>query len=377
MNPSIARLVCLLLALTMTLVERAAFSQDNDAPVDVSSLISELGLKESPTALRDQPGWRRPGAVIVQQSDGYDLEQLRAAAPQVEIIPVRDLAEAVAAAPRADAVIGFCSPELLARGTRIRWVQAMSAGVEYCVGIPALAEREILLTNLQRVAGPVMAEHVMAMTLALARRFPEHLQRQNEGRWEWRMGEESGMLVLQGKTMLVVGLGGIGTETARRAHAFGMRIIATDASDRPAPDFVSHLGSPGELLSLIPQADVIVNALPLTPQTEGLFNAQAFAAMRPKAIFVNVGRGKTVVTDELVKALQEGRLGGAGLDVTEPEPLPADHPLWSSPNTIITPHVATQSDLGQERRWAIAIENLRRYVAGERMLSVVDVKRGY
>jgi phosphoglycerate dehydrogenase-like enzyme len=156
-----------------------------------------------------------------------------------------------------------------------------------------------------------------------------------------------------------------------------MRVVATNTSDRTPPEFVSHLGRPPELLALAREADVVVNTLPLTPETSGLFDEKAFAAMKPRAFFINVGRGKTVVTDALVKALKEKRLGGAGLDVTEPEPLPADHPLWKLPNVIITPHVAADTDGGSTMRWQVVRENLRRYATGDRMLSVVDVKRGY
>jgi phosphoglycerate dehydrogenase-like enzyme len=230
---------------------------------------------------------------------------------------------------------------------------------------------------MQRVGGPVMAEHVMAMTLALARGLQTYVREQEAGRWNADAVGDEGTLALQGKTMLIAGLGGIGTEVAKRAHAFDMRITATRASNKPAPSFVSHVGPPEELMTLLREADVVVNALPLTEETKGVFDARAFAAMKPKALFINVGRGSTVVTAELVRALSEKRLGGAGLDVTDPEPLPAESPLWKMPNVIITPHVSTDSDFGSERHWLIARENLRRYVAGERMLSVVDVKRGY
>ena len=378
------RVICLLFAVATAVVPPRAWPESSVEPsADVAQLVAELGLLESPTALRDQPGWRKPRVIIVRDPAPREIEWLRAVAPDVEFIAARDNAAAAAAAARADAVVGFCSTELLAKGTRIRWIQLMSAGVERCVAIPAVAERGILLTNMQRVAGPVMAEHVMAMTLALARGLPGYLRLQDQGRWDpqgaWdpQVTGDSGGIALQGKTMLVAGLGGIGTEVARRAHGFDMRIVATRASNRPAPDFVSHVGPPSELLNLVRDADVIVNTLPLTSETTGLFDARMFAAMKPRALFINVGRGGTVVTGELVKALIEKRLGGAGLDVTDPEPLPPDHPLWRAPNVIITPHVSSDSDIGSERHWQIARENLRRYVAGERMLSVVDVKRGY
>jgi phosphoglycerate dehydrogenase-like enzyme len=352
-------------------------AEPTDPEPDTARLVAELGLIEAPTALRDQKGWTPPHVVIVRDPAPRDIEWLRAAAPGVEVIAARDNAAALAAASRADAVIGFCFAELLAKGARIRWIQVLSAGVERCVSDPAFADRGILLTNMQRVAGPVMAEHVMALTLALARGLPTYLRLQDQGRWDGEALGGEGSLALEGKTMLIAGLGGIGTEVGRRAHAFGMRIVATRASNRPAPDFVSHVGPPSELAALLREADVIVNALPLTDETRGLFDAKMFAAMKPRALFINVGRGGTVVTDELVRALNEKRLGGAGLDVTDPEPLPPDHPLWRAPNVIITPHVSGDSDIGSERHWLIARENLRRFVAGDRMLSVVDVARGY
>jgi phosphoglycerate dehydrogenase-like enzyme len=156
-----------------------------------------------------------------------------------------------------------------------------------------------------------------------------------------------------------------------------MRVIATRASGRAGPDYVSYVGLPDELLKLAAEADFVVNTAPLTAATTGMFDAKFFAAVKPGAFFVNVGRGRSVVQTDLIAALRSGRLGGAGLDVTDPEPLPADSPLWQLPNVIITPHVSASSDLGAEARFAIAIENLRRYVAGERMLSVVDVAQGY
>jgi phosphoglycerate dehydrogenase-like enzyme len=156
-----------------------------------------------------------------------------------------------------------------------------------------------------------------------------------------------------------------------------MRVVATRASGSPKPPFVDVLGGPGDLLRLAAGADAVVNAVPLTAQTNGMFDKAFFAALKPGAYFINVGRGQTVVTSDLIEALRSGRLGGAGLDVVDPEPLPPDHPLWRMPNVIITPHVAFASDKVFPRRLLLAQENLRRYVAGERMLSVVDTARGY
>jgi len=175
----------------------------------------------------------------------------------------------------------------------------------------------------------------------------------------------------------VVGLGGVGTEVAERAHAFGMTVTAIRNSDRPGPPTVSRVGQSAALHDFLREADVVVNTLPLTDETRHMFDARAFAAMKPGAWFINVGRGATVVTADLTQALEAGHVGAAALDVTDPEPLPSDHPLWRMPNVIITPHVAPNSEVNIDSRWALFRENLRRYVAGEPMLSVVDTSRGY
>jgi phosphoglycerate dehydrogenase-like enzyme len=185
------------------------------------------------------------------------------------------------------------------------------------------------------------------------------------------------MRELTGRTVLVVGLGGIGTEVARRAHGIGMRVIATRNSSREGPDFVAKVGLSDELLALAAEADVVVNATPLTPATTGIFNHAFFSAMKPGGYFINIARGRSVITDDLVSALRSKQLAGAGLDVTEPEPLPKDSPLWQMNNVIITPHVASTSGVQRDRYVILVTENLRRYVAGEPLLNVVDIERGY
>ena len=342
-----------------------------------ADIIARLGLVESATPVRDRAGWQRPKKVLFWNSDPALLPALQAVAPGVELVPAKDAAEAAKLAAGVDAVLGFCTPEVLAAGTKIRWIQVYWAGVERCVSIPALAERNILLTNMQRVAAPVMAEHVLAMMLAFTRGLDFYILERSAARWTRELPPPAKLTALEGKTVLVVGLGGIGTEVAKRAHALGMRVVATRASGRDGPPFVSYVGLPDELRKLAGEADFIVNTTPLTPATTGVFDAGFFAAAKQGAYFVNVGRGRSVVQADLVDALKSGRIAGAGLDVTDPEPLPADHPLWKFPNVIITPHVSADSDADQQVRFAILRENLRRYVAGEKMLSVVDVAKGY
>lgn len=343
----------------------------------VAALIRDLELEEAPVALRDTPGWRKPRRIAVRTDSTERLAWFQAAAPGVELISVATDQDALAAAPRVDALVGFCNPAVVAAGPRLRWIQLYSSGAGPCTAIPTVAEGNILVTNMQRISAPAIAEHVLAMMLALNRGLHLYVTRKNEARWAPGALPPERMQELPGRTLLVVGLGGIGTEVARRAHGLGMRVVATRASAAPAPGFVAYVGRPGELLELAAGADVVVNATPLVPATEGLFDRRFFDAVKPGALFINVGRGQSVVQADLLAALRDGRLAGAGLDVTDPEPLPPEDPLWQQPNVIITPHVAASSDKVRERVFLLARENLRRYVAGERMLSVVDVARGY
>ncbi len=333
-------------------------------------------LEEARSPVRESPGWRKPKRILVVGASPQLIQQLEAISSDVEFVTATSSAAAASKAADVDVVIGACTPEILAAGKAIRWIQVYTAGVENCVAIPAVRERQILVTNMQRISGPVMAEHVLAIMFAFTRGLDVFMLAQRERAWR-RDAAEGRMTVVRGKTMLVVGLGGIGSEVARLAHAVGMRVIATRASGRTGPDYVSYVGLPDELLKLAGEADVVVNTAPLTPQTTGVFDAGFFARMKPTAYFINVGRGKSVVTAALVDALSSGAIAGAGLDVTDPEPLPAEHPLWRAPNLIVTPHVANDSDLGFGAQAEVIKENTRRYIAGERMLSVVDVARGY
>lgn len=344
------------------------------AAPSTAHLIETLGLHVASQPVRERPGWHSPRIVLVNPELHELLPQLQQAASGAKLI------EMTAASPRdiaaADAAIGVCSAEVLSRAKQLQWIQWLAAGVERCVQQPLVRERHILLTNLQRTMGPSMAEHVMGMMLVLSRHLDYFLREQQQAHWA-QEGPRPQLADLEGKTVLVVGLGGIGTEVARRAHAFGMRVIATRASGRNGPDYVSYVGLPDELLKLAREADFVVNCAPITPQTTGIFNKEFFAALKPGAYFVSVGRGRSTVTADLIAALNSGRLGGAGLDVFDPEPLPADSPLWHLSNLIITPHVSADTPFAEEQRSAVIVENLRRYAAGEPMLSVVDVERGY
>jgi len=341
----------------------------------IDEVIEDAGLTEGPVAMRDRDNWRAPRKIVVR--DGYGIvERLAAAFPALEVVGVRSAAEAASAAADADAVIGFCNDDIATRGERLSWIQIFSSGAEDCLDVDAVHDDTILLTNMQKMASPVIGGHAVAMMMSLARGLVPYAKSMPQGQWDRQLASSDAVRSLSGKTVLVVGLGGIGTAVARRADGLGMRVLATRNSSREGPAFVDYVGLSDELLELAAQSDVVVNALPLTPATTNLFDKAFFDAVKPGALFVNVARGASVVTDDLVAALDDGRIAGAGLDVTEPEPLPSDHVLWRMDNVIITPHVASA---GSERDHYPVVfeENVRRFIAGDALLNVVDPTRGY
>lgn len=366
-----------LVALALLSVLLAGPADAKPAPPDpaATALIEELGLREAAVASRDLPGWSARSRILVLRADAARLGALRRVAPQAQL-------EALSADPQvrdaqlanAQVIIATCDAALLG-APQLHWFQSFQVGVERCVAVPGLIERDVVLTNSQRTSGPPIAEHAVAMMMSLARGLPQYGRFQQAG--EWNREGFGQARELKGRTLLVVGLGGIGTEVAWRGHGLGMRVVATRNSSREGPDYVARVGLPDELLALAAEADVVVNAAPITPATTGIFDARFFDAMKPGGYFINIARGRSVVQDDLVAALRSGQLGGAGLDVTDPEPLPAGHPLWAMPNVIITPHIAGDSDREDARQWLLVTENLRRYSAGEPLLNVVDIARGY
>jgi phosphoglycerate dehydrogenase-like enzyme len=348
---------------------------------DGSALISRFGLREGAIPVRDRPDWAAPRRIVMHGPPNW-AEPLRAAAPGVPIMvaPTPDSAAKILA--DADVYFGICIPAVVNAGKNLQWIQLWSAGADPCAGAIAASGRPVLLTNAQALYGPQIAEHAMAFIFALVRRLNVYRDEQRAQQWSLPIGDVRavtglGIYELEGKNLLVIGLGGIGTEVARRAHAMGMRVRATRNTGREGPDYVEYVGLANEAVELTKWADIVVNCTPLTPDTRGMFNIAFFSAMKPSAYFINVGRGESVVTADLVKALEARRIAGAALDVTDPEPLPRNHPLWSMPNVILTPHNAVASDLVQTRALTLAAENLRRYLRGDRLVSVVDVKRGY
>jgi len=344
----------------------------------VQALIEDFGLRESAIASRDVPGWRIPDKIVVRIDRPERLASLQAVAPGVKIVAVESFQQALDSIADTQVLIGFCNQELFDAEPQIHWVQVYASGVDRCLPLPAMQEGKKLLSNGQKIASPALAEHAIAMMMMLVRGLDVYHSNQLQGAWQRRIEMGQGeFMELGGRTVLIVGLGGIGTQAAKRAHGLGMRVIATRNSRREGPDYVDYVGLADEVVELARQADVVINTTPLTQRTRGMFNADFFAAMKPTAYFVSVGRGASTVTDDLTAALNNGEIAGAGLDVTDPEPLPEDHPLWSMPRVIISPHSGSRSDKSRDRLYLLVQENIRRYMAGEPLLSVVDFERGY
>ncbi len=369
-------------ALCLLLAGACAAPQTPPAPLPApappaAAAAPELGSLRHARIATPAPAAGETLTYFTPAFEAAQFEELARLAPRVRVVAGLTRAQALERAAEAQGVDGFyATPEFLARATRLVWVQAMSAGVDRYMGNAALIGTDrIVLCNMQGVHGPAIADHAFGMLLALTRDLGFYAREQAAARWTPDGAGRASALA--GKTMLVVGLGGIGTEIAQRAAGFGMRVTATRRSDAPGPAYVARLGRSEDMLAMLPEADVVALAVPLTPETEHLMNAAAFAAMKPGAILINVARGKVVDTEALLEALRSGRLAGACLDVTDPEPLPPEHPLWRTAGVIITPHVASDAELTDERAWALLRENLSRFGAGEPLLNVVDKQAGY
>ncbi len=282
-------------------------------------------------------------------------------------------AEALDLIGDADAYYGRMTPALLAAGKKLRWIQATSAGLDGYY-FPELRDSDVTVTNLRGIYSDVIAEHVFALLLSMARGIPAYFRSQQEGRWE---SKDVPVIHVAGTTLGVLGLGGIGLAVAERGHAFGMRVLALDPAPKGRPDYVERVYGVHELHEMLDEVDFFVICAPHTGETDRMIDAAALKAMKSSAIFINIGRGKVVDLAALTRALGNGEIAGAGLDVFEEEPLPEGHPLWAMENVMITPHVAAISDRIEDRRIGLILENIRRFRDGEPLLNVVDNKRGY
>jgi phosphoglycerate dehydrogenase-like enzyme len=305
------------------------------------------------------------------------LEELQSATPDARIVPV-ERAKMMDEIGDADGYIGEITSAEVRAGKNLKWVGVMAAGVERVLfpadGTSDLRDSNIILTNNKIVQGPEIADHALAMLLMLSRNL--YVLYKNDQQQIWNPRSFHG-IELRGKTAVVIGVGGIGTQIALRANAFGMTIIGVDREDKPFLPFVEKVVKPDQLDTVLPQADVVFISVPDTPQSHKMMGASQFALMKKNSYFIAVSRGGIYDMGGLVKALDEKRLAGAGVDVTDPEPLPKDHALWKFENAIITPHIAGRSDQDAGRMVGTIQENIRRFVAGKPLINVVDKKKGY
>jgi phosphoglycerate dehydrogenase-like enzyme len=338
---------------------------DPPFPLTVDSYpISEPGLNSTVDHLK---------IVTYDEFPTEIQDKIRGFAPGIELKQCRSDQEYRRELDDAHVIFGGISREDLAAAKKLRWVQYPAAGVEHVLW-PEFVESPVVLTNMQRMYSPTISESVFGLLLALTRGINRYTQQTRDHQWK----EVEGLSEISGLTMGLVGMGGIGTDTAYRAHyGFHMKVLGVDPKPLPKPAFVAELHSLEWLPKMAPQVDVLVCAAPHTHVSEKMLNESVFRAMKPTAYFINVSRGKVVDTPALIRALEEKWIAGAGLDVVYREPLPSDDPLWSAPNVLITCHTSAHSQGSTDRMQALFVENVRRYVAGLPLLNVVDKKRGY
>lgn len=304
------------------------------------------------------------------------IQDWQTASSKVRLVGA-DRSNALTEVADADAFIGEPSPEIVRAGKKLKWVQVTSAGVErvlHLSGGNELRDSDIILTNNQIVQGPEIADHAMAMLLALARNLPTYFSdRQKEN---WRREQFKG-IELNGKNGVVIGCGGIGMQIATRAWAHGMKITCVDPEDIPYSPFVVKTVKPDSLNDVLPTADVVFISAPHTPLSHKMMGPQQFELLKQNSYFIAVSRGGIYDLPALVKALDSKKLAGAGVDVTDPEPLPTGNSLWKFENAIITPHIAGRSDQDRSRMLGTVKENIRRFADGMPLINVVDKKKGY
>jgi phosphoglycerate dehydrogenase-like enzyme len=298
-------------------------------------------------------------------------ERLARDVPEADVVVAETREDALREIPDAGGVFGTLDPELLQAARELRWLQAPAIAPPAGFYFKELIEHPSQATNFREIFNDHIAAHIMMYVLAFARGLHYYFRRQLAQ--EYRPEPlDTGVVHLPESTALIVGVGGIGSEAARHCAHFGMRVLGIDARRESAPEGVAELHRPDALDALLPRADFVILTIPHTPQTEGLFDRARFQRMKRGAFFINIGRGKTTRLHDLDAALRAGEIAGAGLDVYEEEPLPAGHPLWTAPNTILTPHTAGFGPYLDERRYEIVRDNARRFAAGQPLRNVVD-----
>jgi phosphoglycerate dehydrogenase-like enzyme len=318
----------------------------------------------------DGPAWTMPRSFV---------DVLRRDFPQHTFLDAWDGESLRSRLPEADVAFSAAiNRTAFASLRRLRWVQSPAVGVGGMLG-PELAASPVILTSARGVRARAMAEHVIGVTIALARQLPLVIRRQLAHDWALDEIEASGAIrTLHGRRLAIVGLGAIGLAVAPIASALGLRVAAIrKRTEKPRPDSVEEVLPPERLFELLARSDVVVLAAPLTQETNRLIGAEALDHIKPGSLLINVGRGKLIDDDAVIAALLDGRLGGAALDVFTKEPLDPASPYWDLPNVIITPHISGSMEDYWTPLVALFAENLRRFESGRPLLNVVDKKAGY
>lgn len=306
-------------------------------------------------------------------------ERLRQEFPQLEVVHLRSYEGAESELRDAEVLVTWSlRAEQFAQAKKLRWIHSPAAAVHKLI-VPELVASDVILTNARSVHGPVVAEHAIAMLLAMAKKLPQAERFQAKHIWSQQQlwNDRARPREVAGATLAVIGLGGIGAETARLASALGMRVLAVREHPEKGAGPAAEVFGYDQLARVLGQADYVVVAAPLTPRTGGLMNAERLRQMKPDAYLINVARGALVDEPALIQALQQRKLAGAALDVFSAEPLPADSPLWDLDNVLITPHTAAVTDRLWTRHYELLSDNLRRFLAGEPLRGIVDKQKGY
>ena len=304
------------------------------------------------------------------------MDELRTEFPGVEFAFVHGGDDQVREIADADALVGKPSAEAFQAGRKLRWIHEMGTGIDQYVAIEGLADSDITLTNALGPHANPMADHVFALLLSLTHCLPELFEDQRARRWEMNKYQDR-YVELEGRTMGILGLGGIGRSVARRAHGFGMKVYAVDIRPVPGMPQVEGVWGLDRLDDLISISDVLVITVPYTAETHHLIDRRRFALMKPTSYLIAISRGGIVDEPPLIDALREGRIAGAGLDVMEEEPLPKDSPIWGLPNLVMSPHASATTPELYEGRKRIFKENLRRFLANEPFIRVCDKQAGF
>jgi len=302
------------------------------------------------------------------------LDRVRDAAPDAAVFAIQQSGIQVSDLIDSDVVFGRIPPHLLIKLPNLKWLHLGSAGANGMTDISLYANKSVILTKSSGTFGIPIAEHIIGMMVALGRNFGYYYKKQFAGEW---CSDFPDLLYISGSTVLVIGLGDIGTEVCKHLLGFGCRIIGFRRDASKPNESVNDVRPMSQLLETLPEADYIIICTPGTTETTKLFGHEEFELMKDRAIIINVGRGMVIDSDALAEALNKQKIAGAGLDVTDPEPLPAGHPLWSAKNLLITPHISAATQITAERRVQVFLDLLKRYQAGQELYNHVDFDAGY